>query len=760
MATRPLNPLGTLARVWFPLCLIGLLLLAIPSAILLVLNLLGRETRTNAWLEQALGLSYHLSIPWWAALALFLLPFLIALLYFLKLKRRPLQVPSTFLWRKSVEDLHVNSLFQWLRNNILLLLQILIVLTLIYAVLSLQSHGRARAGRHYILMIDNSASMSAVDVAPSRLEQAKQEAREEIDAHTDDDFGMVIVFSSNAEIRQSYTGDRNLLRQAVADVEPTHRTTRIGEALALADSLANPQRSTEDVASRPANEESGKERTYVPAEGIPTEVHLFSDGRFPDVPDFSLGHLHLQFHSIGQPGPDAVGNVALVTFNAVRDARSPNTLQALATIHNYRTRKVELRVQLDVIVNGNLEKSYDQPPDDQPPLVVSERLVPVAEGGQDEKEESVPQGSPGEASVHFQIPNLDDRADIVLHAHLLGVHDSFPQDDEAWLVAGTLRKARVVIVGKPNKPLSDFFNQEATQKLALVTYLDPGDLTGKQVYREPADLVIFDRCSPQKADDLPLANTLFIDAVPPPWKKEELPKVENPRILAWQAKHPLMEHLSALQDIRVAEAHPFNMKDPRVPPRTPRLLETDKDHALLLALSRQSYVDLVLAFAIIDEDGNWNTNWTQQLSFPVFLHNVLFYLGNLGDAASEETVQPGQLKALRPDIDVRTLEVTDPSGKREILQRGTRPEFLYGKTEHLGVYQVQIEGGPPRSFAVNLLDSDESNLEPRPQFQIGGSVIKPGQEHSQPRELWKWVALGALLLVLLEWVIYNRRIFI
>ena len=34
----------------------------------------------------------------------------IVLLYFLKLKRTPLEVPSTYLWQRTIEDLHVNSL--------------------------------------------------------------------------------------------------------------------------------------------------------------------------------------------------------------------------------------------------------------------------------------------------------------------------------------------------------------------------------------------------------------------------------------------------------------------------------------------------------------------------------------------------------------------------------------------------------------------------------------------------------------------------
>jgi hypothetical protein len=750
----------TLARIWFPLCLAGLLLFALPGAVLLALNLADSSGPVNHWLESNLSLTYHPAVPGWAAVVLLLLPPLIALLYFLKLKRKPLQVPSTYLWRKSIEDLHVNSLFQWLRDNLLLLLQILTVLVLVYAVMAFQRHARAGSGRHYILMIDNSASMSVTDVAPNRLEQAKQEALNEIDAYTDDDFGMVLVFNSAAEILQSYTKDRNLLRLAVRDIDLTHRPTRISEALTLADSLANPQRSTDDNAVRPAGEEAGKERTYVTNEGIPTEVHLFSDGRFADVPDFSLGNLNLQFHSIGQSGTESVDNVGLVTLNAVRDIKDPSSLQVLATVQNFRRQKAEVRIRLEVLVNGKMKGIYDQPTNSK--LTLNERIPPAVEG---DKDESGAQDNPGEASVNFQVRDLDDRADTVLHAYFLDHHDHFADDDQAWLVVGIIRKARVLIVGKPNKPVRDFFDQEATQKVASVTYLAPDDLKDERAYLRPAregafDLVVFDRCRPEKESDLPLANTLFIDALPPPWRKEDMPRQENVKVIGGNTKHPLMQYLTTLQDIHIGEYFRFDLKGPGVPAQTPRLLEADRDTALLFTLPRGSFTDVIMAFPLITDQDDWNTDWVKQISFPLFLRNLLYYLGNISDAAGEETVQPGQVKTLRPDTAVRKIEVMDPSGKKETLERGNRPDFLYGKTEQLGIYQVRSDASEVRSFAVNLLDAEESNIEPRGQFRIGATNITPEEIRGQPRDLWHWIALAALVLILLEWYVYNRRIFI
>jgi hypothetical protein len=792
MATRNPRWLEVLARSWFPMALIVLLLLAIPGVILFTSNLFGGESQVNTWLQNTYHLTYHIPLAWWLALILLFVPVAVVLLYFLKLKRKPLSVPSTFLWRKSIEDLHVNALFQWLRQNLLLLLQLLFVLVLIYAIMDVRVHGRTGGGKHYILMIDNSASMGATDIAPSRLHWAKQEALKEVDASTDSDFGMVIVFNSSAEILQSYTNNRGQLHSAIDKIEQTQRPTRIEEALSLADSLANPTRSADDASVRPADVEPGKERTYVAPEGIVTEVHLYSDGRFPDMPDFAVGNLNLQFHAAGKldregvspellkeanvtsqakfaDGPAVVNNVALVAFNALRDDTDPTKLQVFARVLNFRKEPVRTKVRLTVEVDGKVKGIYGQDLDLEKRKLKVEKLseaeLTTPTGAKENKpaepETFLLQTVPSERSVTFEVPDVDDRANVVLHAQLEGFSDDFPLDNEAWLVAGMIRKARVLIVGPTNDVLNAFFEDEATQKVATVSRLTPGDLT-KEAYRKPAsngeyDLIIFDRCAPASEDDMPRANTFFIGTPPPPWKQTPQDTITNPQIKGWMNKHPVMRYLSALQDVGVAEA--FKMKD--LPQRTPRLIEIDQNNALLLALNRQpSFTDLVLCFSIINDKGEWNTNWPLLPSFPLFLRNVLYALGNISDGASDDTVQPGQVKTLHPDVAVAQIDVTDPAGKTQTLARGSRADFSYGDTSRVGVYHVSWGGARQRSFAVNLLDTEESNIEPRTSVHIGAESVVAGRERSQPRELWKWLVLLALGLILAEWYIYNRRVYV
>lgn len=741
----------SISKYWFPAALIILLVMALPGIVLLAIHLFGQEAAVSAWLQEHWKISYHLPVPSWAGIILLLVPLLLILLYFLKLKRKPLQVPSTFLWKKSIEDLHVNSLFQWLRENVLLLLQLLTLLALIHAVMAFQLHGKASEGQHYIIMIDNSASMSATDVTPSRLHEAKRLASQEIDSHGDNDVGMVIVFNSSAEILQSYTADMGLLRAAVEKIEPTEQLTRVDEALSLADSLANPHQTTDDVAVRPEGVEPGKERTYVPAEGIPTTLHIFTDGRFPDVPEFALGNLQARYHSVGS---EKAENVGIVACSATRSPKDPNAVQVLVGVRNFLPREASVGVRLEVRINGELQKIYEEPADG--PLVLAPRVAGGDPAGKD---------APGEGFVTFQVSNLDDRAGAILRASLIDNRDHFALDDEAWLVVGVVRKARILVVGPSNPALHAYFDQPSAAKLATVAYLAPDDLKDDNKYRKPAregayDLIIFDRCAPATEAELPLANTFFIDSVPPPWERAEMKPLQNPDIKGRLKDHPLLRYLSSVHTIGLTEAFRFDLKDPRVPPRTPRLIETDRETAVLFTLARQSFTDLVMTFPILNNEGKWTTTWPLHLGFPLFMTNVVTVLGNVEDGVDEEVSRPGDAKVLRPDRPLRAIEVDGPDGSSETLTRTRRTNFVYGPLPRVGIYQVKWDGQVQRSFAVNLLDSAESDLMPRPSIDIGDERIAAGETRNTPRDVWKWVALAALLLLLLEWYIYNRRVYI
>ena len=228
-------------------------------------------------------------LTWWQWTILAAVPPAIVVLYFLKLKRHPVEVPSTFLWHKSIEDLHVNSIWQRLRNNLLLWLQLLLILLLALALFRPSWQGTKLVGERFIFLVDNSASMSADDRQPSRLEAAKEKVRDLIRGMKSGQAAMVISFADSARVEQGYTDNRMLLNRAVDGIKPSVRGTSLLEALKLASGLANPGR-------------TGEKSTDVQvAEAMPATLYILSDGKFPPVTGFQLGNSDPKFIPSGRP---------------------------------------------------------------------------------------------------------------------------------------------------------------------------------------------------------------------------------------------------------------------------------------------------------------------------------------------------------------------------------------------------------------------------------------------------------------------------
>src|SRR5438876_10145115 len=98
------------------------------------------------------------------------------LLYFLKVRRRQLPVSSLLLWEAALRDREASTFFQRLQRDPLLILQLLALLALTLALARPTVTVLGDGARKVVVVLDNSASMKARDVSPSRFDRAKVEA--------------------------------------------------------------------------------------------------------------------------------------------------------------------------------------------------------------------------------------------------------------------------------------------------------------------------------------------------------------------------------------------------------------------------------------------------------------------------------------------------------------------------------------------------------------------------------------------------------
>jgi hypothetical protein len=665
------------------------------------------------WINSLNGLQWML---------LGLIPPLIVLLYFLKLRRTPMEVPSTYLWLKTIEDLHVNSIWQRLRNNLLLFLQLLAVLLVMLAVLRPGCEGEQLIGERFIFVIDQSASMSATDAPDrtTRLERAKQQTISLIDRMKRDDSAMVISFSNRAVVQQSYTKNKSLLKRKVSEIQQTERGSDLNEALLAASGLANPGRTSD-------------RENFIDvqvAEALEATLYLFSDGAVKEVPRFSLGNLSAEYRPIGADEPPP--NIGITAFSLNDQIEIGEQVQVFARLQN--SGMEDAFVNLELYVNNQLRDAKAQV------------KVPGL----------------GSTSLNFDLTDLmaglEEPTPIRLQ---IENEDVYMQDNVAYCVLNPPRLVNALIVTDYNQYLQLVMKTERVSKLAQVQFENRSYLKDK-TYLERAtlgyyDLIIFDQCAPETP---PACNAVYWAAVPRggSWKTNE--NLEVTPITDVDSAHPLM------YAVVMGEVNILSSQTLAGPQGSIALIESPKGPVMMIG-PREGYEDLVIGFPLLEYSASGaitnNSDWPRKLSFPLFIQNLLTYLGGGARLSASKNYSPGELVTIKTQFPASEIEVKDPAGIITRIKPRADGNFVFSQTERTGIYDVIPVGGQKvdQRFAVNLLDRLESDLAVRSDLKLGFNTVE-GKTEIEParKEFWPWVVLLVLAVVLIEWVIYNRRVLI
>lgn len=246
----------------------------------------------------------------------------IIVLYLLKMRRKDVRVPATFLWPPLIYEIRANALFQKLKFSWLMVFQLLALTLIVFGVARPQCRQQGLGGEVTVLVIDSSASMAAADVGGTRFDRAKASALSVIGSVRSGDRVALIEAGPTPRVVFPLSSDSGKMRRAINGIEATDAETDVGEALRLAATVTAKQQKARIV--------------------------LLSDGVFDEVKDFAPPKgTELVFDKIG----DSRRNMAI---SALGVANSERGRELFVAVKNYGIDPKTARLTL--FADG---KSYD-----------------------------------------------------------------------------------------------------------------------------------------------------------------------------------------------------------------------------------------------------------------------------------------------------------------------------------------------------------------------------------------------------------------
>ena len=424
------------------------------------------------------------------------------LLYVLKVRRRRVQVPYAALWAKVLEQNKPAQLWQRIKWLVSLLIQLLVLGLILLALGDPRTENALQEGRSVVLIVDTSASMTAMDEdgARSRMERAREQAQEALDALGPKDEVMLVTMDGQLEPVTPFVEDFGLVEEAIAELEAS---------ATQADPRAALQVAADSLAGRPR--------------GV---VVLVSDGAFAPshLENFNVTlpqTVELVHRPVGQQG----GNVGITAFNVRRYPANRTNYEVYVRVENYVD--TALTVELSIYGEGRLVQVQEL---NLPPLGAELRIYP-----------EVPA-----AGRH-----LEARVAIVAG----DATDVLAIDDTAFTLLPTAQRQRVLIVTPGNLYLEGPFLLNESLDVDTIT---PAQYTAPNMGDPSAgyDLTVFDRVAPPIADS---GNFLYFSPTGEfsPW--EVRGDVVDPIIHSTQRGHPLVRWITGLRDVNIARARSLRL---------------------------------------------------------------------------------------------------------------------------------------------------------------------------------------------------------
>ncbi|WP_273326417.1 vWA domain-containing protein [Vallitalea guaymasensis] len=221
----------------------------------------------------------------YALWGLLLIP-LVILMYILKQNFEQKEISSTFLWELASKEDEVNTPWQKLKKNILMILQIIVIIIITLALANPYLYKKQETNNVQIIVMDTSASMNAeYKDGKTRLDYAKEMAKEKIDGLLDGTPVTIITIGNDVNINVSNAISKDTIKKSINNINPTYGSMKIDDNIDFIFSIAKSYEDYEiSIISDEINNNDNIHNYLVQSEGSNVSIDnistFFSEGSY------------------------------------------------------------------------------------------------------------------------------------------------------------------------------------------------------------------------------------------------------------------------------------------------------------------------------------------------------------------------------------------------------------------------------------------------------------------------------------------------
>ncbi|MCA9586500.1 MAG: VWA domain-containing protein [Myxococcales bacterium] len=451
------------------------------------------------------------------------------------------------------------------------------------------------------------------------------------------------------------------------------------------------------------------------------EIVIVSDGRLGEAVDAT--------------GPVHLGDVKLTFVPIGRGKRNVGITQF--SVRRYPLDKTHYEVMLEVTNTGPEQEDVELTLFGDGTLVDLTKLRLKA----------------GERLPRFY-PNLSG-ASRTLEAKirpLEGSVDELPADDRAFALLPERRRAKVLVVTPGNTYLEAALLLDEYLEVTLSSPLEYASkyATGNVRF----DAMIFDGATPA---ELPRADAIFLDPRGPGSPVKVDTEIKQPGFDRIDRKHPIVRW-TALDNVNISRGHKLTPE-----PGDKVVGSSDGGGPILVTGARGGHKFVAMGFDVRDSDLPLRVAWPLLLlnSINWFTDEDSHYISSFrtGEVWRVPVLSSsGQAKLKPPE----GAEMLVPVHEGRAVYMGARAGFYELTGDESATPEAPSKDGAQvkTAFAANLLDADESNIEPVKELVVDGQKASElgGFHVGVRREIWIYLLLAAILLTAVEWITYHRRV--